>query len=560
MKRLLVYFIFLTIISFTHAQSSPWLKKVGAAANDYGQAIVTDAGGNVYTTGVFIGTVDFDPGINTFTLTAVAVSGDVFITKFDPTGNFLWAKQIGGSFVYDITLDATNNVLTTGYLAGAGDFDPGPGTFNLSTAGDNDVFISKLDASGNFVWAVQMAGSGFSNGLSISTDASGNIYTTGTFDNTSDFNPGSGTFSLTSSGGSDIFISKLNSSGNFVWAKQFGSPLGDFGKSIFVDSFGDIYVAGSFNGTVDFDPSAGVYNMVSAGQADVFILKLNPSGNFILAKQVGGTLHETAESMTLDALGNIILTGFFQGTSDFDPGTAVYNFSAVAQDAFILKLNPSANFVWAKQIGKAGLSYTDGLSIIADAASNIYTAGYFGDTTDFDPGIGVHNLISAGSNDVFILKLDASGNFIWVRQIGGTATDWTCDLTLDATGNICATGTFPGTVVFDLGPSNYTLTTSGGYDAFILKMSSSVIGIKEYTSRNNISIYPNPTNDILNIELKNSDKIKIEIANTLGQIVFEETTETKNLKLDIKNLNAGLYFLKIISGDKIIGTKKVVKE
>ena len=251
MKKLLLLSICLVAAVLANAQMPKltWAKSIGGSSYYRGSSIKVDASGNVYTTGNFTGTADFDPGSGTFNLTADAAGGDIFISKLDASGNFIWAKSIGsiGNDVgSSISVDASGNVYITGYFAGfaggtaAADFDPGSGTFNLTSAGDADIFILKLDASGNFVWAKSMGGTTNEYGTSIALDASGNFYTTGSFQGTADFDPGTATFNLTSAGSagySDIFISKFDTSGNFVWAKSMGdSTLHDAGTSIALDS------------------------------------------------------------------------------------------------------------------------------------------------------------------------------------------------------------------------------------------------------------------------------------------------------------------------------------
>src|SRR5262249_36288313 len=161
---------------------------------------------------------------------------------------------------YSIAVDASGNVYTTGYFTGTADFDPDAGVFNLTAAGSFDIFVSKLSASGNFVWAKVMGGGSDDLGQSISVDASGNVCTTGYFTGTADFDPGAGVFNLTAAGYYDIFVSKLDASGNFAWAKAIGGTGGDEGYSIAIDSSGNVYTTGAFGGTVDFDPNAGVFN------------------------------------------------------------------------------------------------------------------------------------------------------------------------------------------------------------------------------------------------------------------------------------------------------------
>ena len=245
-----------------------------------------------------MGTVDFDPGAGTTTLTSAAGSADVFVSKLDSSGNFVWAKSFGGTsedLGYSIAVDSSGNIYTTGYFYSTADFDPGAGTSNRTSAGLVDVFVSKLDSSGNFVWAKSFGGTRDDVSNSIAVDSSGNVYTTGFFVEIVDFDPGAGTSNHTSAGGGDVFVSKLDSSGNFVWAKSFGGTSGDSSSSIAVDSSGNIYTAGSFGGTVDFDPGAGTTTLSSAGDADVFVLKLTSAGE-ALALAVPASTFSSASS------------------------------------------------------------------------------------------------------------------------------------------------------------------------------------------------------------------------------------------------------------------------
>ncbi len=243
-----------------------------------GRGIAVDIAGNVYTTGYFNGTGDFDPGPGTFNLTSAGV-WDIFVSKLDSAGGFVWAKRMGGTepdWGFGIAMDATGNVYTTGYFEGTVDFDPGPGTFNLTSASSwEDVFVLKLDGAGNFVWAKRMGGTGVDAGWDIAVNGAGNVYTTGHFQGTTDFDPGPGTFNLTSAGSTDIFVSELDSAGDFVWAKSMGGTSGDYSRGIAVDGAGNVYTTGHFQGTGDFDPGPGTFNLTSAGNSDIFVSKLS---------------------------------------------------------------------------------------------------------------------------------------------------------------------------------------------------------------------------------------------------------------------------------------------
>jgi len=473
--------VFLTGAAHSQDLSLAWAKRMGGSSSEGGWSIALDAAGNVYTTGSFSGTVDFDPGVGVYNLvSASAGNDDIFVSKLDAAGNFVWAKRMGGSdsdYGISIAIDATGNVLTMGIFKGQTDFDPGPGVFNLipTNSSSYSTFVSKLDADGNFVWAkgIGTDQSGVSTIVgSITLDPSGNVYITRYFYASTDFDPGPGIFSLTSAGSYDIFVSKLDPAGNFLWAKRIGGTDADYATAIVIEAGGGVYVTGIFSGTADFDPGPGVFNLISVGDADIFVCKLNASGNFVWAKRMGGTESVSSDALTRDAANNVYLTGFFSGTVDFDPGPGVFNLTTAntgTGEIFVSKLDPAGNFLWAKKIG--GSTDSRGQSIALDVAGNVYTTGYFSGTADFDPGPGFFNLVSAGSGDNFVCKLDASGNFIWAKSMGGTGSESGYDLTLDVAGNVYTTGYFSGTADFDPEPGAFNLVSAGSSDIFVVKLS-----------------------------------------------------------------------------------------
>ncbi|MBD2075896.1 DUF4347 domain-containing protein [Phormidium sp. FACHB-592] len=421
-----------------------------------------DGAGNVYTVGAFNGTVDFDLGAGVFTLTS-AGHYDIFVSKLDVSGNFVWAKSMGGSGddrANGVSVDSSGNVYITGSFIGTADFDPGTGTTNLiGTVGDS-TFVSKLDASGSFVWAKGIGGT--SNGISI--DSSGNVYITGSFLSTTDFDPGTGTTSLTSTGGRDIFISKLDTGGNLAWAKRIGGTGDDQTTGISVDSSGNVYTTGVFRGTVDFDPGTGTTNLIGAGGDDIFISKLNADGSLVWAKRIGGTGDDQATGISVDGSGNVHTTGFFSGTVDFNPGTGTTNLAVVGpgSDIFISKLDTNGNFAWAKRTGNGGIDRATGISV--DSSGNVYTAGFFSGTVDFDPGTGTTYLESDDFDDIFVSKLDINGNYVWAKSMGGKDPERATGISVDGSGNVHTTGFFFDAADFDPGTGIFKLVT-GGTDA-----------------------------------------------------------------------------------------------
>ncbi len=470
-----------------------WTKSMGGSSADGGMSIAVDALGNIYTTGNFMGTADFDPDSGTNNLTSAGYF-DIFIQKLDANGDFLWAKSMGGSsydYGMSIAVDVLGNVYTTGFFQDTVDFDPGSGTQSLTSAGGTDIFIQKLDANGDFLWAKSMGGSYYDFGYSITVDASGNVYLTGYFNDTVDFDPGSGTYDLTSSGGTDIFIQKLDANGNFLWAKSMGGNSSDYGYSNAVDASGNIYTTGTFCCTVDYDLGSGIYNLTSTGDMDIFIQKLDSNGNFVWAKSMGGSSFDNGSSIAVDASGNVYTTGVFQDTVDFDPGSGTHNLtSAGSSDIFIQKLDANGNFLYAKSMG--GSSSNVGISIAVDTSGDVYSTGYFSGTVDLNQSSGTHNLTSAGNDDFFIQKLDANGNFLYAISIGGSSNDRGYSIAVDASGNVYTTGDFQDTADFDPSCGTYNLISAGYFDIFIQKLKPAPVSAKNVSFTSSQSIFTSP--------------------------------------------------------------------
>ncbi len=479
-----------------HAQGHQfdWAAGFGSTGLDEGKSVTTDNEGNIYTTGSFQGTVDFDPGIGVYNLTSNG-DYDIYISILDSTGNLLMAKNIGGTYhdeAYSIVRDDYGNIYTTGSFQGTVDFFPGLGVYNLNSNGASDIFILKLNDAGNFVWAINMGGNGSDEALSIGLGAFGDVYTVGYFNDSADFDPGIGVYNLTSNGGTDIFVSKLDPSGNFIWAKNLGGSADEQGLSIAIDANGNAYTTGWFEGTVDFDPGPTVYNLTSNGGTDIFISKLSFSGNFIWAKNIGGTSDDYGNFIAYDFTGNVYTTGCFQNTADFNPVSGGGNLTSFGGcDIFLLKLNENGNYAWAKNMG--GNSHDEGCSIALDGLGNIYTSGCFNDTADFDPGPnGGYHLSSFGNSDIFITKITDNGNFFWAKSTGGNADECAFSVALDYSKNIIATGSFSGIADFDPGPGLNNLTSLGGKDAFVLRLQKSPTLLANFTA-SNTQVFVNDT-------------------------------------------------------------------
>jgi len=454
-----------------------WVKPFGGTQIKSGNGIALDQLKNVYTIGDFRGTVDFNPDSSIVFNLSSAGDYDVFISKLDSNGTFVWAKRIGGigeDRGTSLALDSVGNVYYTGSFRNTVDFNPNAGVNNLTETGYGNTFVSKLDSQGNFVWAKNISNSN-NDGFSITLDIFGNVLICGSFNNTADFDPNAGVFNLTAqSFATDAYILKLSNSGNFIWVKAFSGLDSDWANFVKTDNLGNCFVSGYFYGTVDCDPGINTYNLTSNGGVDGFITKLDVDGNLQWATSFGSTQGDIARSLALDSLNNLYVAGFFSDTVDFDPGPAIFELiGSVSRNSFLMKLTSGGNFVWAKGIGGLGEVLME--SIALDKNANIYVTGHLIYTSDFDPDSAIFNLYSDGGPDIVIAKYTNTGSLAWALNFGGNEPFGGGivgnSIALDEFNNIYITGIFGAPKDFDPSAAAYNLTSVPGVlDVFVYKL------------------------------------------------------------------------------------------
>ena len=469
------FLAFLMVPLLLEGQTLEWATSVGGSQFERATYVKVDKDKSVYTVGQYSSTnVDFDPGVGTHVLSATN-GYDYFIQKLDSAGQFLWAKSIGGNGSQcgnSIAIDSIGNLYVSGYFQQAVDFDPGPGIAVRTAKGQVDLFVQKLDAMGNFQWVKTFGGPNAQIGNSnIDMDMAGNLYLTGRLWGTADFDPDIGVFQLSSSGDSDAFMLKLNYSGNLIWARSIGSNQVDGGTFIKTDISGNIYLSGYFSGTVDFDPGPSAIFNSSNGEADIFLSKWDASGNLIWVNHVGGPGLDLGSSISLDLQNDAIyFTGYFKDTVDFDPGIGIQEKTSRGDwDIFVQKLDTSGSMIWTYSIG--GKEWDSGHFIELDESNQIYVTGLFKDTVDFDPGSGIKQLISFGNADVFLLKIDSAGNYLWAGAMGGSEFDAAYGLDVGPSGGIYTAGGFRQIADFDPDSNVVFLSSQGESDIFLQKFS-----------------------------------------------------------------------------------------
>jgi hypothetical protein len=471
-----------------------WARTWGGTDTDKGMCTAVDDFGNLYVFGSFMDVVDFDPGSGVDEHSSNGLE-DIFLSKFDSNGDFVWARTWGGIDEDNtdprddyfpqrgIITDTSGNVYVTGNFRDVVDFDPGPGIDEHTSVGGTDIFLSKFDSSGDFIWARTWGGpywnpdNLFEGGYDLAIDYSENIFVTGTFRDTVDFDPGSGIDEHTSNGYCDVFLSKFDTSGNFIWALTWGGIWSDFGYGVATDSSGNVFASGQFRKTVDFDPSNDGIDMHTAiGSKDAYFSKFDWNGSFIWARTWGGSSSTNSFEVVTDDFGNIYVGGGYHNcTVDFDPGPGVVEYTANGcYDPYLSKFDSNGDFLWVRTWGSDSQDHVVGLA--TDGFEHIYLGLRFSsgtEPTDFDPGPGVdwHDPGRCGCHAAMSC-FDLNGDYNWARtwcSDEGEGLDYAYGIATDDLGNVFITGTFCGTGDFDPGPDVDEHVSNGEGDTFLSK-------------------------------------------------------------------------------------------
>ncbi|MDP8242138.1 MAG: SBBP repeat-containing protein [Candidatus Celaenobacter antarcticus] len=373
----------------------------------------------------------------------------ITVCAYAQTPEWEWAVQAGGTGKdrgLNICIDDSNNYYTTGFFEGPATF----GSCSLIGIGHWDIYVTKADA--NCDWQF-VSSAGSENGCDISraitVDGNGNLYVTGQFKRTAYF----GSYSITSNGMEDIFVAKLDKNGIWKWAVGAGGNGFDTGTGVVIDNSGDLYITGGCSETASFGP----YSYTSEGGTDIYVAKLDNDGNWLWVTGMGSSEFEYAYSIVQDGVGGQYITGYFNEIVTF--GSHSLTSSGVG-DIFVAKIDQDGVWQWATQAGGTGNDVSNSINI--DTSGNSYITGYFWDTAYF----GTTTLISSGSTETYVAKLDTNGGWEWASQAGGVSCDNGNAICIDANGNSYITGKYMETFYF----GTDSLTCVGDYDVFVAKL------------------------------------------------------------------------------------------
>ena len=488
------------IRAFEPTPGFAWAQSLGGSSNDFsagGNGIVTDALGNIYTVGWFSGTADF--GGTRLTSTNYS---DISLVKLSRDGKVMWTRQIGaklGASGYGIAMDINQNVYITGTIGSNAYF----GNLTVTNSSTTTAFVAKYDDGGDCIWATALSPAAHTTSLgnSIAIDDFGNAYLTGSFAGKIVI----GGTNVFSSGGFDIFIAKLDSSGRLQWFQRAGGSGFDYGWGIAVDRAGNAFVTGQFAGTVRF----GTLNVTSYNNSDAaFVAKLNPDGDFLWVRSPNSGY---GRAVAVDFLGNCCVCGTF--------GESTNLLSNGLQDVYIAKFSPDGNPIWERNGG--GAQYDVGYGVAVDSLGNICVTGNFSGTATF----GSTNVTSRGNSDIFVAKYDLMGNFLWVQSAGGTNADSGWAAAVDPAGNVYIKGNYADAC--DFGASS--LGTNGSYAFFAARLDTTGPPLSALRTQTSFQLFWSVLAD--NFSLESTDSLSGNSAWTSGGTNVVQTETTKTLTL-----------------------------
>ncbi len=534
------------------AQSSyfEWIHQAGGKSNERGTAIELDSFGNVYCTGNISDT--------TYFADTMFVTGfdNIFISKFSADGNLQWIRICGGPLAdrgLDLKVDNNDDVIVTGFFKSTALF----GDTSLTSLGSEDIFITKYNSQGDFLWVVHGAGSDNDEAFCIATDSDNNIYISGYFEETLHI----GSFTLSTTTFSTMFVAKISPSGNVLWAKQAVGE--DFGESTAYDLVCDenrnVIVTGYFDDTIIFqDDTLYSYD----GSKDIFIAKYDTNGDMIWVEQAGGDYDDYGRAITVDGSGNIFTAGDFQFTATF--GNITLTPTNSARNIFYGRLNPFGIFQWAEQ--SAGTNVAIPFSIHYNQANGIAIAG--GYAQEFT--IGDSTFIGNGTENIFLSVFSPAGLFKTALSIGNIGDDSAFDVYLDNYNFAFAIGEFEQSIYF----GDSLLVSHLLADIFITKINLNQLNdLDEGFSNppNNFFLYqnyPNPFNPTTNIRFRIAEFgfVTLKIYDVLGNEITILINEEKhageyevefNLPASRQGPASGIYFYQLKAGS-FIQTKKMI--
>lgn len=552
MKQFLRYYliiVFSSIIGIANSQTPEF----NFAYNFPGgpSCSTLDNAGNLILAGSFSGTKDFDLGNGTQNLVSTSPTS-TFIVKYSPSGNYLMGFVIPSVFVRSITTDNADNIYISGSIDTIVDFDPGVGIANHSNfTSITDLFVAKYDANGNFQMAFVLNSSGLDSESYVRVDSNGNIFLWSMFTGTIDLDPGVGTSTFTESGPGteNNFIAKYSSAGNILFGYAF--PNSSNPHDIIINDDDYVYISGNFQNTIDVDPGPGTAYLTSDNGLDGFWAKYDNNMNYINS----ASYHGGVNFIALDKEDNFYISGRNPDSMDVDlgPGSTML-YSVNFYDIYIAKYDNNFNLIYGKTF-ECNKSYLQN-GLATDSLGGVYMCGWIPDTTDFTPGQPGGTFLTNGVRDVFLIKLDPNGNYVFGGTFGDSLNDQANGIQLNKQGDLWLYGSYNGTIDTDFGPATQPLTTNSG-GLFLAKYTDPLYtGFNELSTELPIKIYGAENKVFIDFSALAKTNAQVQVLNLMGQTVYDNKYNQSNkLTINLPETPGQIYFVRVTNGDKTIAKK-----
>lgn len=397
-----------------------FVSRLGGTAAETVTALARDASGNLYLGGNFSGSTDFDPGPGLVVLNSLG-GQDGYVAKYSASGDLIWVRRFGGTGldeVSDVAVDVAGNVYAGGTFSGQANASPAGGPTIIADGSAADGFILALDPSGSVRWALPVGGAQDDAVLAIAVTSTGAVTAAGTFLGSADFARNTAPIRLAAQGGADLFLATYTGAGFLAWVRDIGGTNADGmpAGGLTVDGQDGAVLLGNFAGSADFDPGPGIATRSSVSASDLFLARYDSNGNFSSVLTVGGTGSIAGMRTVTDADGSALVTGFFSGAIDFDPGAGTTSLSSLGQsgatDVFTARYSAGGALQWVTRFGEVtsvGDRSNSGAALALDGSGNVIVAGRFFGSPDFDPSGSALVLVSVGESDGFVVKLASDG-------------------------------------------------------------------------------------------------------------------------------------------------------
>lgn len=564
------------------AQSDCWGFMIGNTGLDKTDAMTVDADGNVWIAGGFVGTVDFDPDTGSSPLSSINYQ-DAFLASYTRDGHFRFAIPLSVSGINDMASDSSGNIYMTGFHTGSVDADPGPGVDLLPAFGGTDICVLSFANDGTYRWGKGYGSAGTDEGRSLSVDLSGHVLVCGSYFFSTDFMTVDSSRTLSSAGGSDVFVGKFAGHGDLLWVNGYGGSGFEENSLVLAgtEPF-EAWLAMAYEGTINLPAQGGDIVLSSQGEADIAIARIDSSTEIQAAWSIGGSGRDIPSSLIKEK-NWLIAAGTFRASIDVDPGPGTRILQSKGEsDAFVSSYLSDGSLNWGVRIG--GLNFDDAPALavprFGGTGEDKYLAGFghFTDSSIVETGNSSPptQLISNGFIDSYLASFElATGNLLDVKQLGGSEANVSAAIssyTDSSTSRVILSGRSSGSIHLPLFSAAglcgnaIPYVSKGIFDFYVSSLPSlqdSSTSILSRPQQLPLHLFPNPATEVLMLEFPTGSAIgsNISVYDIQGNLVQEAVVQrARRQAVSVSSLPKGLFVLQVLGKDGRLYMGRFVKD